>query len=361
MPYVYLYLWIIICRIARECVYSKEIIVFFYRIPGIVVSKSGTVIVYCEERDSKSDWARINLVYRRSTDGGKSWELPRTIVEGKKLGITANNPVMIADYVTGKIHCLYVVEYGIGPYGGIFYTYSADDGISWSAPVNLTQITLPDIRNVFAVGPGHGIQLRDGTLIVSAWMVLKVENQPLKSHHPAVVSTIYSKDFGKTWKLGELIWPTETVTDPNESTLVELSDGRVMINCRNESKEKYRATSRSRTGYSDWDMLTLDENLEDPVCFGSLVRYDNNVILFSNCASQQKRENVTVRVSYNDGISWDGEKLLISADGGYSDIACDHNQQIYVLAESRKQETYSIDLWRFNMQWLLSDKMEVKQ
>ena len=92
--------------------------------------------------------------------------------------------------------------------GGVFYRRSDDDGVSWSEPEEISDMTSPEIRNVIATGPGHGIELRDGTLLVPVWLVLKESGEADMSHHPAVVTTLYSTDAGGSWQLGELVHPT---------------------------------------------------------------------------------------------------------------------------------------------------------
>jgi len=99
-----------------------------YRIPGIVVTKRGTVLTYCEARKSDSgDWGPIDVLMRRSTDGGRTWAPRRMLVKvegdlpinpvaaAQKLDRpgdnTVNNPVAIVDQETGAVHFLYCLEY----------------------------------------------------------------------------------------------------------------------------------------------------------------------------------------------------------------------------------------------------------
>ncbi|NBY00714.1 MAG: exo-alpha-sialidase, partial [Planctomycetes bacterium] len=154
-----------------------------YRIPGVVVTTKGTVLAYCEARkNNASDWGEIEVHLRRSTDGGKTWELQKKIahsgvrIEGnptkKKDGETeqtVNNPVAIVNRQTGGIHFLYCVNYS-----RCFSMRSNDDGITWSKPVDITA-TFEPFRmkynwNVIATGPGHGIQLKSGRLVVPIWL-----------------------------------------------------------------------------------------------------------------------------------------------------------------------------------------------
>jgi len=194
-----------------------------YRIPGIVITTKGTLLAYCEARQSlKGDWGKIDILMRRSTDGGKTWEPARKIVTppadathnpvsiqqnlAKKGQITVNNPVAIVDQQTGRIHFLYT-------------------------------------------GPGHGIQLISGRLIVPVWLST---GEGGHAHRPSCISSIYSDDHGKTWYCGEIIAKDpDPLRNPSETVALQLKDGRVMFNIRNESKVHRRAVAFSPDGASN--------------------------------------------------------------------------------------------------------------
>lgn len=318
-----------------------------YRIPGIVVTKQDTVIMYFEARTGLDDWSPMDLLIYRSSDGGNSFDEPIKVVEGVSTGTTVNNPTMIVGN-DGTLHLLYCVEYGVCtdcnaaatstcPHGcGVFYTKSTNDGITWSEPVNISDSTAPDVRNVFAVGPGHGIVLDDGTLLATVWYVRKDVGAALESHYTSEVATIYSKDNGVTWQLGEEVPNPSNLYSPNETMLAKTSDGRIMLSIRTHH-EGYRAVSWSDTGYSGWSDMKLDTALIDPTCMGSLYGYDVEgypyMILSSNCNSTSGRRNITLRASLDDGDTWEKELLIDSGLAGYSDIAVDQNGTIYVLYE----------------------------
>ena len=344
--------------IAKPFFYETQLFtgsnIYSYRIPGIIETDSGTLVAYCEKRKGVSDWADISIVCKRSNDNGKTWSKEILIADGHKTNHTINNPVMIAD--GKKIHLLYEVEYGlISKGGGIFYSYTEDEGVSWHKPKRILE--QHSEFNVFATGPGHGFKSSAGRLIIPVWMVLKSELQNEKSHHPGSVSTLYSDDHGVHWKLGEIV-PSGKVVDPNESTILELTNGNFILNIRNESREKLRAVSYSKTGIDGWKSMSFDNDLPDPTCFGSLARYDKNTIMFINCNSKIKRENLTICVSGNEGKSWEIKKI-VSQQGGYADIIAG-KKNIYVLLErvSKKNKTifYSIYFNKCNLKWLKENK-----
>src|SRR5688500_15545428 len=245
-----------------------------YRIPGVVVGAKGTVLAYCEARKtSASDWDQIDVMMRRSADGGRTWGPPRKVVEppadarknpvaaAQKLGkpgeITVNNPVAIADR-GGAVHFLYCVEYA-----RCFYVRSDDDGETFNVPVEVTA-TFEALRprydwKVIATGPGHGIQLKSGRLLVPVWLSTGTGGH---AHRPSAVSVIYSDDAGQNWKRGDIVSNhPEPLLNPSETAAAQLADGRVMLNIRSESKARRRAVSFSKDGATGWTRPTFQDDL----------------------------------------------------------------------------------------------------
>ena len=195
---------------------GKENDYTLYHIPGIVVTSKGTVLAYCEARKGGGgDWAQIDVLLRRSTDSGKSFDAPRLIahrgdpvernplVVARKLGKatdqTVNNPVAIVDS-NGSVHFLYCIEYA-----HCFYMRSDDDGLTFSKPVDITpafEKFRPEYAwTVLATGPNHGIQLKNGRLVVPVWLSTGTGGN---GHRPSVTSVIYSDDHGAAWQRGDI-------------------------------------------------------------------------------------------------------------------------------------------------------------
>ena len=193
------------------------------RIPGILLTPAGTVLWWCEARDTLSDWARIDLQLYRSEDGGKSFSEPLTLASGDAEHPTVNNPVLIAAR-DGTLFFLYCRDYSVDG-GDVFLRVSRDDGRTWTEPRDLMSSTRPAEHNAFAFGPGHGIETPDGTLLCPVWYVKKSAGMEPRSHHPAVVSSFFSRDGGGSWTLGEEIPATADCPDPNETAAAILSDG----------------------------------------------------------------------------------------------------------------------------------------
>ncbi len=294
------------------------------RIPGIVTLSSGTIVSYCELRQSSSDWAVIDIGMKKSRDGGKSFSELKILVSGKGRD-TVNNPLMIAQGNT--LHFLYCINYR-----RVFYMKSTDEGDSWTSPEELTDCIKAQTKDFFwsciATGPCHGISLSDGTLLVPVWLSFNKEDE--KSHHPSVIALLYSRDKGESWNMGEI---SGILSDPSEFSVAELPDGRIFANIRHEGEKKCRAIAEINEDFSLCN-IRLCESLPDPVCCAGFIAFRDG-FLFTNCNSVNERKNLTLKKLASD-FSVAGE-LLLSADGGYSDIAlAPDGSRAFVLFEKGK-------------------------
>jgi sialidase-1 len=345
-----------------------------YRIPGIVVTPKGTVLAYSEaRRNSSSDWGEIEIHLRRSTDGGKTWEAGKHIahhgarLEGnphkKKDGgdkeQTVNNPVAIVDRDTGAIEFLYCINYA-----RCYAMRSTDDGLTWSSPVDVTATFEPFRKHydwkVIATGPGHGIQIKSGRLVVPIWLAYGKEGD----HAPSAAATIYSDDHGKTWLAGDLAVPNNSeFGNPNETMLAELSDGRVMLVTRSVSKPNRKIITLSPNGATDWSKPTFHDQLWEPICMASITAHPAKpgTLIFSNPhtlkldkdsketpAGRGKRENLSIKLSRDDGNTWPISKTLDAGPSAYSDLAVLPDGTVLCLWETKND----IQCARFNLDWI---------
>ena len=356
-----------------------------YRIPGVVVTKNGTILAYAEARKSlRGDWGTTDIVLRRSTDRGATWSPSRAIaaVDGpkaknpvavaQKLGtneeVTYNNPVAIVDRKSGAVHFLFCLEYMRA-----FYMRSDDDGQTFSKPMEITAAFdrfRPEYPwKVLAVGPGHGIQLRNGRLLVPIWLSTGTGGH---AHRPSVTSTLYSDDGGKSWQRGDIAVPdTAEFVFPNETAAVQLSDGTVMLNVRTETKSHRRTIVTSPNGATGWSTPRFDQQLVEPICFGTLLSLGGKRLLFANPDTLDKtgaaaepgknrdRKNLTIQFSDDNGATWKAKRVMEPGWSGYSDLAQGTDGTIYHFYELGAKDgtafqTASLQLAAFPLSWVTS-------
>lgn len=290
-----------------------------YRIPALMVSERGTILAFCEARKAVSDHGDIDIVLKRSLDGGKTWLPMQTVIAENE--VVLSNPCPVQDPVTGKIW-LHVrrADERIKPTPvNVFVLYSEDDGETWSTPIDIASSLNPAWTHCFP-GPGHGIVLergeKKGRITIPGW------------HNASGVSShvVFSDDHGATWSFGG---KTSLV---DESTVVELADGRLMMNMRpwyrDPDLQTYRKVSYSSDYGLTWSEGLYDTNLPCSSCQASILRYswpdeEEGKILFMNPNSSKlwDRRDLTVRVSDDEGQSWSRSKLLHEGPAGYSDMA----------------------------------------
>lgn len=344
-----------------------------YRIPGIVVTAKGTVLAYSEARkNNSSDWGEIEIHLRRSTDGGKTWEPGKHIAhfgdrlegnprkkEGGEHEQTVNNPVAIVDHVSGAVEFLYCINYA-----RCYSMRSTDDGLTWSAPVDITATFEPFRKHydwkVIATGPGHGIQLKSGRLVVPIWLAYGKTGD----HSPSAAATIYSDDHGKTWKAGELAVPNEgEFKNPNETMLATLADDSVMLVTRSVSKPNRKIITISPNGATGWSKPVFHEQLWEPICMASIVAHPSKpgTLVFSNPhslgldkegkempAGRGKRQNLSIKLSRDDGKTWPVNKTLDAGLSAYSDLAVLPGGTVLCLYEADKDIACAC----FNLEWV---------
>lgn len=331
------------------------------RIPALVVTNTGAMLAFCEGRiGSSSDWADMNLLMRKSTNGGTNWQAIQ-ILDSMK-GAPVGNPTPIVDD-KGTIHLLYQKDYARA-----YHIKSNDDGHTWSAPVDITNVFdkfKPEYDwKVLAPGPGHGIQMNNGRLLSAVWLADSDKLTPRRNHHPSCVATIYSDDYGLTWHRGEIVANNSAhIKDPNESMPVQLANGTILLSIRNLQSDLRRAFSYSADGISGWSKPVYKEDLFDPTCMASIItlkKRDKNILLFSNPDSkdmeQHPRKNLTIKASFDGGNSWINKKVINPGTSGYSDLAIDKKGNVYCLYETNTQNnkgfTYSLVIKKINTAWI---------
>ena len=350
------------------------------RIPGMLVTKRGVVLVTGEARRGRGgDYDNNDVLLRRSTDGGKTFAPFKVIVSSPDYGPgPCSNFVMVNDDASGDVHAVFCHDYN-----RVYHIVSHDDGETFSAPEEIMSACDAFKADydwaVIATGPAHGTQLRNGRMIFPLWMSDGSGSEfgpEHRGHRPSVVSMLYSDDHGTTWQAGEIVarHGENDIINPSETIMVELADGSVLFNMRSESKKRRRLTAISPDGVSNWSAPTFDEALLEPVCMASLLRISwpedgEGRILFANPdnlendlirpggALAHDRKRLTVKLSRDDGRSWPVSKVLEAGPSGYSDLAMLADNTILCLYENELVEKMCDDkyltLARFNMEWLL--------
>jgi sialidase-1 len=219
---------------------------------------------------------------------------------------------------------------------------------------------------VLATGPGHGIQLRNGRLLIPVWLSTGTGGG---AHRPSCLAVIYSDDHGQTWQRGDIVAADPKPKNPNETVAVQLADGRVLLNIRHEADTHSRGVSTSADGISRWSPLRFDPQLPEPICFGSIVRlteqpaFRKNRLLFVNPhnPTDRTRKNLTVKLSYDETQTWPVAKALEPGLSGYADLAVGPEGTIYCLYERGSTDgnyfrTRFLTVARFNLEWLTDGK-----
>lgn len=322
-----------------------------YRIPGITTTKTGTLVaVYDNRNRNRSDLpGDIDVGMSRSTDGGQSWEPMKIIMDmgdDPKWNYDGiGDPSILTDRVNGNIWVAATWSHGnrswrgSGPgmtpeeTGQFMLVKSSDDGVTWSEPINITaQVkTNADWRFVLD-GPGAGITLRDGTLVFPA-QFRGVNDEPINGKPFSTI--IYSQDRGETWQIG-----TGVKIDTTEAQVVQLGDGSIMINCRDNRGGSRSVYTTKDLGATWQEHPTTRKALPEPVCNAGLLRIEHPkhgpLLIFSNPNTTRGRHHFTLKVSNDEGATWP-EKWHTLYDerpgSGYSILAPVGDDKIGVLYE----------------------------
>jgi len=344
---------------ARKPHYAKTIVYrageegfHTYRIPALIETRKGTLLAFCEgRRNSRSDTGDIDILLRRSRDRGRTWSPAAVIADHGP--DTIGNPCPVVERSTGRILLLLTGNPGhmaegqilAGESGGtrtVWLASSRDDGLSWSRPREITaQAKLPG-WSWYATGPGNGIQLGSGRLVVPCDHAVLAT----RTHHSHV---IYSDDRGESWRIGGSTGP-----GTNECAVVELPGGELILSMRGVGIGNRRAVSRSADGGLSWTPYVLDETLIEPQCQASLVVYPKRPgwLLFSNPASLT-RQRLTVRLSRNGGRNWHLARQVHEGPAAYSSLAALQDGSVGMLYEAGEQSPYeTISYARFGLEWL---------
>jgi len=375
--------------------------VLYYHIPQILVTQSGAIIACAEARHSHGDGVKVDIVLRRSLDGGRTWSKSQ-VIERAQDRENYVLPVLIQERRTGRIffHCS-VRDDGLhDTTTENFYRTSDDDGVTWSGRTDITDTLVQadralqeairagrasaefagesaDLygRGLFFAGPGRPIQLSaqhptHPHRLAIPMLVIKDRNYPQRNRRGYGNALLVSDDAGASWQVAGITPITDEIA-ASEPSLLELPDGRLLLNTRETPGRDFLAAPAGRTlsfssdGGKTWSRPVLDTSgipsyhethsglfrLSDPRTDPAGV----SRVLFSYPAGP-KRTRGTVMISYDDHATWRSPKLLIPSEFGYSNLDRLPDGTLLLIYENgsgTSSETPSrITLVRFSLEWL---------
>ena len=347
-----------------------------YRIPALATTPKGTLLSVYDMRHRKSRDLQedIDVGLSRSTDGGRSWEPQRVIMDMGEWGDLPpeqngiSDPGIVVDQNTGEIFCFAVWMWGklgkhqwvedgsepgyeIAKSAQFMMVRSQDDGLTWSKPENLTRKLKKAEWWLFAPAPNQGITLRDGTLVMPS--------QGRDENGYPFANLMVSRDHGATWTLSN-----HAFSGGNECQAVQLSDGSLMLNMRNDKPEPYRAVYVTQDLGETWSPHQTDRNtLIEPNCNGSLYRFEyqeegqlKNILLFANPHTKEGRTHHTLQISFDEGKSWPAGYRILLDEGrgrGYPSISRVDDSHIGIVYEGSQSD---LVFEKFSLQELLTKK-----
>ncbi|MDG1832917.1 MAG: exo-alpha-sialidase, partial [Verrucomicrobiota bacterium] len=325
------------------------------RIPGLATTTKGTLIgVYDLRYRSGGDLpGDIDVGMSRSTDGGRTWEPARAIMD---MGRAAKwrydgigDPAVLVDRNTGTIWAAATWSHGnrswvgSGPgmkpeeTGQLMLVRSDDDGVTWSKPINITAQVKKSEWCFILQGPGKGITMADGTIVFPA----QYQDPPAKRRLPHS-TIIYSKDHGKTWHVG-----TGAFDDTTEAQVAEIEPGVLMLNCR-YNRQSARVVMVTRDMGRTWATHPTHRKalIEPRACMASLISIDGERtgkpgprLLFSNPNSLAGRNHITIKSSNDRGLTWPADSQLLLDEwgsAGYSCLSMIDDQTVGILYEGSR-------------------------
>lgn len=319
-----------------------------YRIPSIITAMNGDLIAACDARRNNggdligANSRNIDIVIKRSTDNGESWS-PMEIVADYPDGTGGTDPSMVLDRTTGDLFMFYSYM-GKTPSKEFFFRVhrSSDNGETWSKPRDITQgLSKPEWKNSFKfISSGRGSQTEDGTLLHNFVILGKG------------AKVFGSSDHGKSWNLMD-----SEIKPADESRVLELTDGRLMVNSRMGGGFRWVHISEDKG--KTW-LSKKETQLPDPKCNAAILRYTakkdgyaKDRLLFCNAGSKSGRKNLTVRISYDEGKTWSAGKVVDPGASAYSEITILADGSIGVLYEPGYK---SLRFVRFSLESLTDGK-----
>ncbi len=336
-----------------------------FRIPAICEGENGAIFAFAEGRkESAKDWGNIDIVMRRSFDGGKTWDALQVVAQDSN---TCGNPQPVYCKNTAELILIYswnlakdserniILKRSLDT-RRVFVIKSKDYGKTWTSPKELTDIAKPKEATWFASGPGGAIVIESGAY---KGRIIAPFNTVFSPDNSFRVACLYSDDNAETWKRGEFI----NAYDVNESQIAQLDNDTLLIGMRSQKfgqkhqedivrENPFRKVAMSKDGGATWGEAFYDNELIDPVCEGALEAFFDGsaqrIICSSNASHPSKRENLTLKFArakdyemwlknlcpQNDSKRWFYEIIINKNRSAYSDMALLKDNSLALLYET---------------------------
>ena len=362
---------LLLCLCASSSALAQSVPVFeagqegynVYRIPALIKAANGDLLAFCEARTG-GDASEIDLVMKRSTDHGKSWGALQVVQDSNDFRslfgenappITVGNPAPVVDLLDeqhpGRIWMPFTLEND-----RVFVISSDDHGATWSSRREITRdVKLPE-WGWYATGPVHSIQLvrgkYRGRLVIPADHRL---GKPGEDRGVNGAQAIISDDHGATWKLGAIDNTYDDGLNANETTVVELNDGRLYFNTRDQNGPApgTRGSAISKDGGESFVtdataaqsvFAPVGDVLDPPVVQCAVLRVQStlngdpqNLLVFSgpdeNGPTGRGRSDLRLRFSTDETASWQDGPLLHTGPAAYSDLTMTQSGELGVIFE----------------------------